>query len=79
MLIWNWFYSFVDALVMFDIIKIYPIWLPPCYGDAWDMIVQSLKRLGKAANKALQSCSDVSKALIKFQEIAKGREINARD
>ncbi len=27
--IWNWFYSFFDALVMFDIIKIYPIWLPP--------------------------------------------------
>lgn len=74
--IWNWFYSFFDVLVMFDIIKIYPIWLPPCYGDAWDMIVQSVKRLGKAANKALQSCSDVSNAFAKFQEITKECERN---
>lgn len=67
MLLWNLFYSFINVLIMFDICKIYPIWLPPCRGDVWEELNQVCQELTNVVAKfASSTISDLSEAFRRF-------------
>lgn len=66
MLLWNLFYSFINVLIMFDICKIYPIWLPPCRGDVWEELNQVCRELTNVAKFASSTISDLSEAFRRF-------------
>ena len=50
-------------ITMFDICKIYPIWIPPYKDHAKESLIISAKKISTAAEKASVSFEEASKAL----------------
>lgn len=52
-------------IIMFDICKIYPIWIPPYKDHTKESLIISVKKIGTAVEKASISFEEASKALQK--------------
>lgn len=69
MIIWNLVFSLIDIIIMFNICKINPIWLPPCHGDVWEELNQACKEIADVLRtKFASSISDLSKAFNQLQK-----------
>lgn len=67
MLLWDFIFGLIDVMVMFDICKIYPIWIPPCRGDLWEELNEACQELSNVvANFASSTISDLSEAFRRF-------------
>lgn len=67
MLLWDFIFGLVDVIVMFDICKIYPIWIPPCHGDLWEELNEACQELTNVVAKfASSTVSDLSEAFRRF-------------
>lgn len=54
---------------MFDICKIYPIWIPPCLGDVWEQLNQICKEIADVVrNKFASSVSGILKTFDQLQK-----------
>lgn len=69
MIIWNLVFSLIDIIIMFDICKIYPIWIPSCLGDVWEQLNQICKEIADVArNKFASSVSGILKTFDQLQK-----------
>lgn len=61
------FYVYLPPIIMFDICKVYPIWVPHCNGEGYDID----DKFGIAMLEIRENLMEINKGICEFIERAK--------
>ena len=54
------------TITMFNICKIYPIWIPPCYPDEITKLISSTNKFAQSGYNLGKTLSEVEKAMVQL-------------